>query len=174
MQVAEVLTDAYTRIYKRIGRILKGLDEQALGTRIFPGANSISWLIWHLTRVQDNHFANAFDQEQIWTSQGWAERFGLPFSTDDFGYGHTSEQVDELSGLSAELLQGYNEAVWQQTVKLLEPVTADELDRIVDTSYTPPVTLEVRLVSVLDDNLQHVGQAAFIRGILERGAPRMD
>jgi hypothetical protein len=44
-------------------------------------------------------------------------------------------------------------------------VTSDELGRVVDTHWTPPVTASARLVSIVDDAAQHLGQAAYIRGI---------
>jgi Protein of unknown function (DUF664) len=54
---------------------------------------------------------------------------------------------------SGELLVGYYDA---------------DLARIVDRSWDPPVSLGVRLVSVIADDLQHAGQAAFVRGTLQR------
>ena len=170
MRVADVLIDAYGRVHEEVGRVLDGLDDEALGARVDPDANSIAWLVWHLTRVQDDHLADAFGVDQVWTAQGWADRFALPFPVTEHGYGHTSEQVGALSGISGELLRGYHEATWQQTTELLRPVTDADLDRIVDVRWTPHVTLGVRLVSVIADDLQHVGQAAYVRGLLERGA----
>ncbi|MCL2803411.1 MAG: DinB family protein [Micrococcales bacterium] len=168
MQIAEVLIDAFGRIREEVERVLEGLDDQALGARVDPEANSIAWLIWHLTRVQDDHLAKAFDTEQAWTAKGWAERFALPFDVAEHGYGHTSKQVGALSGVGRELLGGYHEATWRQSVDLLGSVTGDDLDRVVDTRWTPAVTLGVRLVSVIADDLQHVGQAAYVRGLIER------
>ncbi len=168
MQVADVLIDAYGRIHQAVGAVLDGLDGAELGARVDPAANSIAWLVWHLTRVQDDHVANAFDVAQGWTAQGWADRFALPFPVADHGYGHTSAQVGELSRIGAELLRGYHEATWRQSVGLLGALTADDLDRVVDRRWDPPVTVGVRLVSVAADALQHVGQAAFVRGMLER------
>ncbi len=43
-----------------------------------------------------------------------------------------------------------------------------DLDRIVDRRWDPPVMMGVRLVSIADDSLQHVGQAAYVRGLLGR------
>jgi hypothetical protein len=40
---------------------------------------------------------------------------------------------------------------------------------VVDASWDPPVTLGVRLVSVISDDLQHAGQAAYLRGMIEYG-----
>jgi hypothetical protein len=58
--------------------------------------------------------------------------------------------------------------VYDQTVRYISSITDDDLPRIVDTSFDPPVTLAVRLVSVISDDLQHAGQAAFVRGLIER------
>jgi hypothetical protein len=168
MQVAEVLIDAFGRIRAEVEDVLDGLDDETLGARLDPDANSIAWLVWHLTRIQDDHVAKAFGVEQVWLTEGWAERFALPFRVTDHGYGHSSEQVAALSGVTGALLSGYHEAVWEHTVELLRPVTEADLDRVVDTRWTPAVTLGVRLVSVIADDLQHVGQAAFARGSLER------
>ena len=65
-------------------------------------------------------------------------------------------------------LIGYHEAVHERTLSYLEAVDADELDRIIDYRWDPPVTVGVRLVSVINDGMQHVGQANYLRGLLER------
>jgi uncharacterized damage-inducible protein DinB len=168
MQVADVLIDGYGRIREEVARVLDGLSDDELGARLDPDANSIAWLVWHLTRVQDDHMADAFGVPQAWTDGGWADRFGLPLPPSDTGYGHRREQVAALGTVTAELLRGYHEATWERTVGLLRTVTPDGLDRIVDTRWDPPVSLGVRLVSVLADDLQHVGQAAYARGLLDR------
>jgi hypothetical protein len=46
--------------------------------------------------------------------------------------------------------------------------TDTDLDRVVYESWDPPVTLSVRLMSVISDDLEHAGQAALVRGILLR------
>jgi hypothetical protein len=163
----EVLLEAYERLPALVDAAVRDLSVEQLATRLDLEANTIGWLIWHLTRVQDDHLAAAFGTEQVWTSQGWAERFGLPFDNSEHGYGHTAEQVAAVR-VDADLLAGYFRAVHAQTRSLLATVTGEELYRVVDDSYDPPVTLGVRLVSVLEDDLQHAGQAALIRGVLER------
>jgi hypothetical protein len=106
----------------------------------------------------------------VWSAAGWAARFGLPAGMMDHGYGHTPEQVDAVATATASggLLTEYHEETHAQTVKLVSEVTDGDLDRVVDTRWTPHVTLGVRLVSVLDDDMQHVGQAAYVRGIILR------
>lgn len=159
--------DAFGRIREIVHAAVDGLSEDQLAFRVDDSANSIAWLIWHLTRIQDDHVADVADTDQAWVAQGWAERFGLPFDIADHGYGHSSEQVAQVRA-PAELLTGYYDAVHDNTLAYVSALTDDELPRIVDTSWDPHVTLGVRLISVIADDLQHAGQAAFVRGILER------
>jgi len=166
MTSAEILTDAFGRVQETVHEVVRGLTSSQLAERLDPAANSIAWLVWHLTRVQDDHLADAFGVPQVWTEYG--KRFELPLEPYDTGYGHSSEQVARVIVPSGDLLTGYHDAVHQQTVGLVSQVTDPDLGRIVDEGWDPPVTLGVRLVSVIDDCAQHVGQAAFVRGILLR------
>jgi Protein of unknown function (DUF664) len=168
MTSAELLVDAFGRIRQVVHRVVDGLTPEQLAFRVDPEANSVAWLVWHLTRIQDDHLADAGGFQQAWTSQGWVERFGLPFHPHATGYGHRAEEVAAVRVESGELLLGYHDAVHQQTTRYVAGLDDADLGRIVDRSWDPPVTLGVRLVSVIADDLQHAGQAAFVRGILLR------
>jgi Protein of unknown function (DUF664) len=169
---AELLLDGFGRIQENVADVLDGLTVEQLTYRIDADANPVSWLVWHLTRVQDDHVAAGFGVTQVWSAQGWARRLGLPAGMMDHGYGHMRDQVTPVAAATAAsgLLGEYHEATYAQTVKLVSEIGDADLDRVVDTRWTPPVTLGVRLVSVLDDDMQHVGQAAYVRGILLRAA----
>ena len=167
MNSADLLTDAFTRIQEAVHSAVEGLSTDDLHVRLDDGANSIAWLVWHLTRIQDDHLAGAFGTEQLWRSDGWRDRFGLPFPAAATGYGQSRAQVGKVRA-PAELLLGYHDAVHARTGELIGTVTNTDLDRVVDTSWDPPVTLGVRLVSVIADDLQHAGQAAYVRGVVER------
>jgi hypothetical protein len=164
---AALLTDGFGRVQEDVHAVLAGLPDGALTFRVDQDANTIAWLIWHLTRIQDDHIAGVAGTEQVWTSAGWHERYGLPFAPGAHGYGHTSADVAKVV-VSAQLLRGYYDAVHARTLEYVAGVGADDLDRVVDTRWNPPVTLGVRLVSIINDDTQHVGQAAFIRGVYER------
>ena len=166
MTSAELLADAFGRIQETVHEAVRGLTSGQLAVRLDRDANSIAWLCWHLTRVQDDHVAGAFGVPQVWTEYG--KRFELPFSASDIGYGHSSEQVAQVTVLSGDLLTGYQDAVHEQTIRLVSGITDGDLSRVVDEAWDPPVTLGVRLVSVISDCLRHAGQAEFIRGILLR------
>ena len=168
MTGAELLVDAFGRVRGVVHRAVGGLSPEQLAFQVDPEANSIAWLVWHLTRIQDDHAAGVAGAEQVWTSQGWVDRFGLPFDPLATGYGHRPADVAAVR-VSVELLVGYHDAVHQQSVGYVEGIVDADLDRVVDRRWDPPVTLGVRLVSVLSDDLQHVGQAAFLRGVLATG-----
>ncbi|MEG8183859.1 DUF664 domain-containing protein [Nocardia terpenica] len=164
---ADVLVDGYERVREVVHEAVDGLDEEGLGFRVDPGANSIAWLVWHLTRVQDDHIAEVAGLEQVWTAHGWYERFGLPIDRRATGYGDSADAVG-LVQVSAELLTGYYDAVHEQTLRYVRELRDEDLSRVVDRRYRPPVTLGVRLVSVISDDLQHAGQAAYLRGVILR------
>ena len=164
MDEAAVLTDAFGRVSEVVHSAVDGLDEDELARRLDGRGNSIAWLIWHLTRVQDDHVADAFGEAQVWHDE-WVEHFDLPFDGGDTGYGHNSDDVAAVRA-SAELLLGYFDAVHGRTLALVGTLGTSDLDRIVDENWDPPVTLGVRLISVISDDLQHAGQANYVRGLL--------
>ena len=166
---SDLLIDAFGRVRETVHEVVTGLRPDELTARLDERANSVSWLVWHLTRIQDDHLADAAGAEQLWTSQGWFERFALPFSSAATGYGHSPKDVAAVRGLTPELLTGYQDAVHDTTVQYLAGLDDADFDRVVDDAWTPPVTLGVRLVSVIADALQHAGQAAFVRGVLRHG-----
>ena len=166
MITAEILVDAFGRVQESVHQVVRGLTSSQLAARLDRDANSIAWLCWHLTRVEDDHLADAFGVPQVWTEYG--KRFELPLAPADTGYGHSSEQVARVVVASGDLLTGYQDEVHEQAIRLVSGITDADLSRVVDEAWDPPVTLGVRLVSVISDGLQHAGQAAFIRGILLR------
>jgi uncharacterized damage-inducible protein DinB len=163
---AQLLVDGYDRIREEVLDTVTGLSPEQLAFAPAPGANSIGWLVWHLTRIQDDHIADVAGAEQVWTRDGWVERFGLPLDSSDTGYGHRPEQVSAVRVPSAQLLIDYHQAVFEQSRQYLAGLTESDLARVVDEAWDPPVTLAVRLVSVLSDDLQHVGQAGYLAGLM--------
>jgi uncharacterized damage-inducible protein DinB len=168
MTSAELLADGFGRVREDLHAAVEGLTEDQLAFRIDSDANSIAWLAWHLTRVQDDHVADVAATEQAWTASGWAARMGLEAVGNDVGYGHRSDQV-ALVRCDASSLLAYYDEVHDQTLRFVSGLSDSDLDQVVDERWDPPVTLGVRLVSVISDDLQHVGQAAYVRGIVERG-----
>ncbi|MET0628350.1 MAG: DinB family protein [Acidimicrobiia bacterium] len=168
MDATALLVELYGRIPPLVSGAVDGLDADALTWRSDPSDNSIGWLVWHLTRVQDHHVAELLDDAQVWTSADWSDRFGLEPEPSNTGYGHTPAEAALVRPDSADALLEYFAAVDRRTLAILNDLTGADLDRVVDYRWDPPVTLGVRLVSIADDSLQHVGQAAYLRGQFER------
>ncbi len=160
----EVLRDSFTRLIEHVDELTDGLSDEVSSWQPVPGANSIAWLIWHSARQQDAQLCDIAGTEQVWTRDGWVDRFGLDLPRDAHGYGHTAEEVGKVRA-PADLLAGYYHAVHKVTLEYIASVTAEELGRVVDPNWNPPVTASVRLVSIIDDAAQHLGQAAYVRGI---------
>ncbi|MGB3480753.1 MAG: mycothiol transferase [Mycobacterium sp.] len=158
----DLLRDAFTRLIEHVDELTDGLTDEVSTFRPTPQANTIAWLIWHSARVQDAQVAHIAGVDQAW--DGWVDTFALDLPRDDTGYGHSPADVAKVRA-SAEHLAGYYRAVHTLTLDYLGRLDADELERVVDDNWDPPVTASVRLVSVLDDCAQHLGQAAYLRGI---------
>jgi uncharacterized damage-inducible protein DinB len=167
MTSADLLEDAFQRVRDAVYPAVGGLSLEELTYRPDGESNSVAWLVWHLTRIQDDHIAGLDGEEQVWTAKGWLERFGLPFDASDTGYGHDAEMVASVAA-DAQSLLDYYEDVHEKTLAYVRTLQETDLDKVVDASWDPPVTLGVRLVSVINDDLQHVGQAAYLRGIVQR------
>jgi len=167
MELHELLVELFDRIDEHVHEAVDGLDPESLVKAPAEGANPIGWLVWHLTRVQDDHVADILGEEQVWVSGDWGSRFGVAADPSNHGYGHSWQDVLSIRPESAEALVEYYQAVAARTRELLERTTPEDLDRIVDENWDPPVTLGVRLVSIADDDIQHAGQASYVRGILD-------
>jgi uncharacterized damage-inducible protein DinB len=165
MDVDGYLVELYGRLPDLVREAVEGLDQEQLAAAPGEGANTIAWLVWHLTRVQDHHIAEVTDAEQRYLADGWHERFGRGPDPQDHGYGHSAADVASVRGTADDLI-GYHTAVHARTIDYLSDLTPGALDRVVDESWDPPVTLGVRLASLISDCLQHAGQAAYVRGLL--------
>lgn len=166
MTSAEVLTEAFGRIPDLVRGAVEGLDAQELSARPAGTGNSIAWLVWHLTRVEDNHLADAFGHDEVWLAAGYAERWALDLDPLDTGYGHSSDQVDGVTVEDSRQLLEYFDDVHATSMNRIAGLGDGDLQRVVDEGWDPPVTLLVRLVSVVDDAVQHAGQAAYARGMI--------
>ena len=171
MNAKEVFIESFERIPELVHDAVADLDLDALTFRIDPEANTIAWLVWHLTRIQDDHVAGVASLEQVWVTNGWFDRFALPFDRAAHGYGHSVEEVGAVR-TEADLLSGYYDDVHAQTREYVASLADADFDRVVDRRWDPPVTLGARLVSVIGDDLQHAGQAALIRGVALRRRER--
>ena len=168
MNERELLLELFGRIPTHVAEILDGLEVTDLLWRPGPTANPVGWSVWHLGRVVDHQVADVAGVTQVWMQGDWARGFGLTADPDDTGYGHTPDQVAAVKPRDRAVLGGYVTRVWEQTEDFLFTVGPDELARVVDPGWNPPVTLGVRLVSIADDAIQHAGEAKYVKGLLPR------
>jgi Protein of unknown function (DUF664) len=168
MELSDLLLELFGRVTEHVHNTIAGLDDATLLISPEPGSNPIGWLIWHLTRVEDMHVSEILETEQVWVEQDWGPSFALTSEPYEMGFGHSPEQVAAVKPASTQALLDYYGAVDARTRALLERTTLADLDQIVDRRWDPPVSLGVRLVSIADDAIQHAGQAAYVRGVLER------
>jgi uncharacterized damage-inducible protein DinB len=166
MDAKDILVEGFGRVPDLVHAAVHGLTAEQLRWAPAAGANSIGWLVWHLTRVQDSHLAELIGAQQVYLDGDWAAKFGRDPDPSDTGYGHSAAEAAAVTPSSAQALQDYYAAVHERTLGYVRGLTDADLDRVVDEAWDPPVTLAVRLVSVVDDDAQHAGQAAYVRGLL--------
>jgi hypothetical protein len=166
MEAKELTLDALERIRSILHRSLSGLTLDEAHRQPTPDTNSIAWLTWHLTRVQDNGISGLFDQEQAWIGQGWHATFGMAPDPDNEGQGHTPGQVAAFRAPSLQTLLDYHDSVSTRSKAFVHGLAPADFDReLNEPQYQPLPTVGVRLVSILSDNLQHAGQVAYLRGL---------
>ncbi|MBO0842136.1 MAG: DUF664 domain-containing protein [Nocardioides sp.] len=164
----QLLGDGFGRTAETLPAMVDGLSTDDLLWRPDPGANSIAWILWHIGRMQDAQIAPLADAEQVWTRDGWHDRFDLPYPAGASGYGQSADEVGAFRLSDPSLLTGYYAAVHEATLAVVDKLTDDDLGRVIDEHWDPPVTVAVRLVSIIDDAARHIGQAAYVKGMLQR------
>ena len=170
MDARDVLSEAASRPATEAKALVNTLPEGALNAHAGGHMNSIAWLLWHAGRQMDAQLAQLNGEPQVWHSQGFDARFNLGELGDTVGYGHTAEQARAVVVEDAALLVEYLGATTAALSEYIAGLSEADLDDVIDTSWTPHVTRGVRLVSMIDDAAQHVGQAAYAAGILAGAA----
>ena len=168
MEWQGLIIDGYGRIWQVLEEVLDGLTQDDLNQQPRPDCNSMGWLTWHLTRVQDDHIASLMGKDQLWTSEGWHARFNRVPEPKDIGFGHSSEDVAAFQSPDVKTLLGYHRAVLERTKGYIATLSLSDLDRDLNEPwYQPLPTVGVRLISIMSDSLQHAGQIAYLRGLLK-------
>lgn len=167
MDSSDVLIDAARRPVAAAGQVLRGISPETLHARPAGRGNSIAWLVWHAARQMDAQLAALSGADQVWSVGGWAARLGIPRGRQAVGFGDTAGDVAGLRVADPGLLLGYVRGVADVFIAYVAGLSAADLAVVVDTSWDPPVTRGVRLVSLIDDAVAHLGQAAYARGLVE-------
>ena len=166
--VRDLLLDGFDRIREGVPQVVDGLSVDELLWRPDAHANHIAWLVWHLTRQQDDQVAHLAGEQSAWLGDGWVDRFGLPCAPDAHGWSMSSADVGRFTVVDPGLFGEYHGDVHDRTATLLQRLDADAYERVIDAHWDPPVTVAIRIVSVLGDALKHLGQAEYVRGLVER------
>ena len=109
MQWQELLNDGYGRILTALENALNGLTREDLNWQPKTDCNSIGWLAWHLTRVQDTNISNMMNEEQLWIKDGWHAKFNRKADTKDTGFGNTPEDVAAFKSPDAQVFILYRD-----------------------------------------------------------------
>jgi hypothetical protein len=168
---SDLLVELLQRIESDLTEVLADVTNDELRFRPGGTGNPVGWLAWHIARITDEQIAAISGAEPVWTAEGWIARFGLPVDPFDTGYGHSFEDVDAATCTDRQLLAGYARATFQACRELLAGLDDEEWEQVIDCSYRPPVTVRVRVVSVIGDCWQHVGQAAYAIGLARAEPP---
>lgn len=163
----ELLLDGYGRIYEELERALSGLTPGDLDHQPKYDSNSMGWLAWHLIRVQDGQIARLMGVEQVYIKDGWYAEFNRQPDPKDVGFGHSSEQVAAFKSPDVAIIMGYEKGVLEREKSYINSLTAEDLDRELNEPFQPLPTVGVRLISIMSDALQHAGQIAYVRGLLQ-------
>jgi hypothetical protein len=168
--VNQVILGLLERATNQIKLATDGATDAQLYYRPTTNANSIAWLVWHLSRLQDLVTSSISGEAEIWSSDGWAEQFALPpdLPNDATGWGDSTEQVAAFRVERATLF-GYMEAAHRVARERVARLTPEQLGQSIawGTSQTPLYGPTWRvLVTLLNDSIQHTGQINYIRGLV--------
>src|SRR5437870_2986760 len=131
MDCKDLVIDGLGRVEESMGQVLEGLVAEQLAFRPAEHANSIGWLAWHLTRVEDDHVSELAGRPQAWLDERWHERFLRSADKDDTGFGHGPEEVASIQPDGPQLLLDYYAAVHQRSLQYLDQVSCDDMDRVI-------------------------------------------
>lgn len=168
MNGIEILNDAAGRPAEAAHALLDALDPSTLAAHPGGHDNSVSWLLWHSGREMDAQLSDLSGEEQVWWAGGFRDRFDLGATGDEVGYGFDAARAREIEVRDGQLLVGYLEAVTAAVHRYLGTLSDADLGTVIDAAWDPPVTRGARLVSIIDDAAQHVGQAAYVVGMPDK------
>jgi len=164
MKPTTILHNAATRPTEAAERLRTSLTPQVLNAHPGGHDNSVAWLLWHTGRELDVQTADLAGTEEVWSTGGFAERTGLGAAGDALGLGHSAEAARAIRTDYGDALVDYVAAATDALLDYISTLSEADLDQIIDENWDPPVSRGVRIVSMIDDAAQHLGQAAYAVG----------
>ena len=166
----EMIMDIFDRIAAQMAQVLEDLTPKQLNRQPARDANTIGWLTWHLTRSHDRNMSELMGLEQIWISEGWYARFNCNPNPSETGYHHTAREMKAFKAPDSLTIIEYHRSVLER----IKDYIANHLEEAVleQEMYSPTFnssrpTYRV-ITGVINDALQHVGQAAYVRGLITK------
>ncbi len=165
MEWQQLVIDTYVRTAQVLERALDGLTVDDLNQQPHPDCNSMGWLTWHLSRVQDRAVSDLIGEDQLWVKDKWYAKFNRSPDPADTGVGHSPEDLMAFRSPDVRTLLKYHHAVLERSQRYLSNLSPTDLGRELNNPRAP--TVGARLTGILSDNLQHAGQVAYVRGLLK-------
>ena len=165
MEFQQLLVMIFERVPQVLEKALDGLTQDDLDYLPKTDCNSIGWLTWHLIRVQDTAISRLMEKEQLWIADKWYSKFNRSADSTDRGVGHRSEEVSSFQSPDTNTFLNYYQAILKRTNEYISNLSTTELERETDIPRFP--TVGIYLASLTSEILQHLGQIAYLRGMLK-------
>ena len=168
MSVGEISNAAYDRIAGVLRRALTDMTVTQLTTQAAgPESNPIGWIAWHLTRTQDKNYSALLGREELWSKDGWYQKFGLPIESGT-GNGDSLETVRSFDPINSDTLLAYFDATRALSREFLDSLDADDLNQPSPSGLPTTEVIKVSIARVTGDLIQHIGQIAYVRGLVDK------
>ncbi|MFV0559245.1 MAG: DinB family protein [Enterococcus sp.] len=165
MKVTQLSIETLERAEERFNETLAQMTVEQANTMPAPLIKSVTWLMWHTAKEVDEQLSALNHSSSLW-QENWRERFALDLPDDTEDWHHTPEEAAKVIVKEKELVQNYLAASVAFAKEYLETVEESSLQEVIDTNWTPVVTRQTRLVSVIDDAVMHSGQAVYTRRLV--------
>ena len=162
MKETQLTIETLQRAQERFEETLAQMSIAEANTMPEPLIKSVTWLIWHTAREIDLQISALADQEPLWLAD-WTKRFALDLPDDTEDWRHTPEEAVKVIVNQKELLVDYLSASVELAVNYLQSIDETSLSEVIDENWTPAVTRQARIVSIVDDAVMHSGQAVYTR-----------
>ncbi len=165
MEAKELILRSLEQSQRFLTRALDGLTQEEVAWSPNAECNSIAFILWHMTRVEDLFVNRVIQREkELYEAEGWQEKLGTPVKA----YGYTLEELKAWPVPKLEVLRAYANSVREKTLSFLQSVTPEKLSEEVIRPNRPPDSVGASLGHMSTEIALHVGQIAYLRGV-QRG-----